>query len=113
MRKADRRAAAGFFGHLANDIRLGILTELPFEPDDGRSVTELCSALREPQPKVSHQLGMLRRAGLVDYTQVGKEHRYHLTKGEEGSGPAGPELVLGFAWAVACLPRDYPSGATP
>jgi ArsR family transcriptional regulator len=40
------------------------------------NVTELCGALRVPQPTISRHLGILRMAGLVNNRRSGKEIFY-------------------------------------
>ncbi len=43
-----------------------------------RNVTELCTILRQPQPTVSHHLGLLRRGGLLTSRREGKSIHYGL-----------------------------------
>lgn len=59
---------------VADPLRLALLAEL-VEP---AAVHELCSRLQLAQPRVSHHLGILRRAGLVELEVHGREHRYQL-----------------------------------
>jgi ArsR family transcriptional regulator len=45
-----------------------------------RSVTEIVEAVNVSQPTVSHHLGILRRAGLVDVREEGKNTFYMLNQ---------------------------------
>jgi DNA-binding transcriptional ArsR family regulator len=46
-----------------------------------RNVSELCAALRVPQPTVSRHLGILRMAGMVSNRRNGKEIFYSIGNG--------------------------------
>ena len=39
-------------------------------------MTDLCAALRLPQPTVSHHLGLMRRSGVLDCRRDGKQIYY-------------------------------------
>ncbi|MGM0432943.1 MAG: ArsR/SmtB family transcription factor [Spirochaetota bacterium] len=41
-------------------------------------VTEVCDLLQLPQPNLSQHLAILRREGIVDYTEDGKKRCYYL-----------------------------------
>ncbi|HKW58973.1 MAG TPA: metalloregulator ArsR/SmtB family transcription factor [Candidatus Dormibacteraeota bacterium] len=72
---SDRAAAARFFRVLGDPTRLHIL-ELLEEGD--RTVGELVSATRQPQPRVSTHLACLRHCGFVSTERRGKEMVYNL-----------------------------------
>lgn len=74
---------------VADPLRLAILAELP-QP---RAVHELCDRLGLAQPRVSHHLAILRRAGLVGLEVHGREHRYQLV----APPPGDPRREL-LAW---------------
>ncbi len=54
------------------------LRALMFLQQGELNVTQLCAALRTPQPTVSRHLGILRMAGLVNNRRNGKEIVYSL-----------------------------------
>jgi DNA-binding transcriptional ArsR family regulator len=69
-------AGAELLKTLANPHRVRIVLELADR--DGRCVHELVASLRQPQPLVSQHLRVLRTAGLIAGTRVGREVRYQL-----------------------------------
>ena len=71
----DVTAAARFFRVLGDPTRLKIL-ELLGEGE--RTVGELVSAVRQPQPRVSTHLACLRHCGFVTTERRGKEIVYRL-----------------------------------
>jgi ArsR family transcriptional regulator len=77
--------AALVFGLLADETRLRLLRLLAREGEV--AVLALYQALGLSQPAVSHQLGLLRAAGLVDYRREGQHHYYRVTD------PMVPELL--------------------
>jgi ArsR family transcriptional regulator len=79
--------AAALFKLLGGPHRLRLLAHL--DRHDKASVSELCRALGQTQPTVSHELTLLRLGGLVDCRRDGKSKRYSLTS------PTAREL-LGF-----------------
>jgi DNA-binding transcriptional ArsR family regulator len=60
---------------LADPLRLRLIGLLSAGP---QTVGQLAKALNRPVVKVSHHLGILRRAGLVDPEREGRFIRYHL-----------------------------------
>lgn len=64
------------FKILSEPTRLRIIEALTL---DSLCVCELASLLEMTQSAVSHQLRILRSAGIVDYERDGKMARYHLT----------------------------------
>jgi DNA-binding transcriptional ArsR family regulator len=64
---------SAIFKHLADPTRLRILVLLA---DGSQCVHELCTDLGMSQPAVSHQLRILRGAGIVRGHREGREIRY-------------------------------------
>jgi len=93
--------ASDVAGVLSEPIRLRILCELLVAP---RNVTELWTALGTPQPTVSHHLGLLLDAGLVQRSRAGRTSVYALGPLARADGDfltirAGP---LRVEWRVRC-----------
>jgi DNA-binding transcriptional ArsR family regulator len=63
------------FGLLGDPTRVRILLLLC---RGEQNVSQLCAALRLPQPTVSHHLGLLRRGGLLTSRRSGKSIFYAL-----------------------------------
>lgn len=76
---------------LSDVTRLSVLEELLFGP---RNVTEINAVLKIDQSLLSHHLQVLRRAGLVKTTRVGKAIRYEIAP-EARSASSGKALNLG------------------
>ena len=74
----DRSAAARFFRVLGDPTRLQILELLG---DGERTVSELVSAVAQPQPRISTHLACLRHCGFVETERRGKEVVYRLALG--------------------------------
>jgi len=74
----DRSAAARFFRVLGDPTRLQIIELLG---DGERTVSELVSAVAQPQPRVSTHLACLRHCGFVETERRGKEIVYRLALG--------------------------------
>lgn len=68
-------AAARFFRVLGDPTRLHIVELLE---DGERSVSQLVSALGQPQPRISTHLACLRHCGFVTTERRGKEIFYRL-----------------------------------
>jgi len=68
-----------FFKLLADETRLRILFCL-YHTDE-LHVRALCDLLRLSQPAVSHHLGMLRTAGIVEPRREGKHNFYRILPG--------------------------------
>jgi ArsR family transcriptional regulator len=64
------------FSILADESRLKIV--LALAQDGDLHVSALCDLLGQSQPAVSHHLTLMRRAGLVEFTRVGKHNFYRL-----------------------------------
>lgn len=69
---------AEFFKALGHPLRVRVLECLS---DGDQSVTELLLVLSVPQPHLSQQLGVLRRAGLVTARREGAGVTYALADG--------------------------------
>jgi ArsR family transcriptional regulator, cadmium/lead-responsive transcriptional repressor len=74
----DRSAAARFFRVLGDPTRLQILELLG---DGERTVSELVTAVEQPQPRISTHLACLRHCGFVETERRGKEIVYRLALG--------------------------------
>ncbi|MFB3891380.1 MAG: ArsR/SmtB family transcription factor [Phycisphaerae bacterium] len=73
------QSLAIMFRVLGDETRLRALLTLQHGE---RNVSELCAALRVPQPTVSRHLGILRMAGMVNNRRSGKEIFYSLGNGQ-------------------------------
>lgn len=60
---------------LAHPTRLAILDSLK---DETKCVNDVCELLSVPQPNLSQHLSILRREGLVGFTEDGKKRCYYL-----------------------------------
>jgi ArsR family transcriptional regulator len=69
----------GLFRLLADDRRMQIV-RLLIEGD--QYVGALCEKLGQTQPAVSHHLGLLCRAGLIERRRAGKRNFYHFVPGK-------------------------------
>ena len=67
---------AGVFKLASDPLRLHILAEIAAGE---RHVTDLCAALGQTQPAVSHHLALLRISGLIEARREGKHNYYGLT----------------------------------
>jgi ArsR family transcriptional regulator len=64
------------FGLLSDETRLRVLLHLA--RDGEVDVTTLCARLHQSQPAVSHHLGLMRLAGIVEFRREGKHNYYSL-----------------------------------
>ena len=71
--KTSLNELAQGFSLLSDATRLSILLALMKGP---KNVTTLCKAISKRQPLMSHHLGLLRMARLVEGTRKGKEVIY-------------------------------------
>jgi DNA-binding transcriptional ArsR family regulator len=74
------------FGLLANETRLKLLLALYHRPNGARSelcVCDLAERAGASESMTSHQLRLLRDAGLVTFRRDGKFARYALTDGPQ------------------------------
>ena len=74
---------ATLFRLLSDRTRLNLLMMLA---DGERNVTNLCEALRLPQPTVSHHLGLLRMSNVIGNRRDGKQVFYSLDGRVNASG---------------------------
>ncbi len=90
------------FRAMGDPTRLQILVHLT----EGESnVTSLCKRLEMPQPTVSHHLGLLRAAQLVEARRAGKEIFYSLEVAERDGFSKAFKGMLSQASKV-CLGKD-------
>ncbi len=80
------------FRLLSDETRLRILFSLMEHGE--MHVRGLCELLKRGQPTVSHQLAILRDAGLVDMRREGKFNYYRVLPGRIGRGD-GAEVANG------------------
>jgi DNA-binding transcriptional ArsR family regulator len=73
---ADEAPLVNTFRQLSDATRLRLLLLLS---GGERGVTELCDAMRLPQPSVSHHLSLLRMANFVECRRDGKRAFYRLS----------------------------------
>ena len=73
---ARSRAESDAFHAVADPTRRGLLDLLLLRAD--QCVAELAAHFRCTQPAISQHLRVLRRAGLVTFQRVDREHRYRL-----------------------------------
>jgi ArsR family transcriptional regulator len=64
---------------LAHPTRLAILDSLK---DGTKCVNDVCEILSVPQPNISQHLSILRREGIVSFTEDGKKRCYYLESPE-------------------------------
>lgn len=80
------------FKNLADETRLGIVLLLKARGE--LCVCDLCTALAQPQPKISRHLAMLRESGLLLDRKQGKWVHYRLSP----QMPAWAAQVIEQAW---------------
>lgn len=92
MKKTEAPAYCADKMKVLSDVtRLFVLKELLVGP---KNVTELNALLKIDQSLLSHHLRVLRDAGLVETTRVGKAIRYEIST-EAQSQTSGKALNLG------------------
>ena len=74
---------------LAHPTRLAILDSLK---DGTKCVSDVCEILSVPQPNLSQHLSILRREGVVSFTEDGKKRCYFLTN---------PALIKALMYVLA------------
>jgi DNA-binding transcriptional ArsR family regulator len=94
-------AAAEMFRVLSDPLRLRLLATLAARGE--MCVCELVEQLREPQPKVSQHLRVLRTSGLVESRRQGSWAHYKLTP------PSDPLQT----WVHTMLREQFPSDPLP
>lgn len=82
---ADARSAAGVLAAVAEPTRLRILLLLARGP---HHVGQLAKLLDIPMPNMSHHLGVMRQAGLLDHDKAGRRVVYGVRPG--ATAPPGP-----------------------
>jgi ArsR family transcriptional regulator, arsenate/arsenite/antimonite-responsive transcriptional repressor len=70
--------ALGVLRGASEPSRLAVLSALAKE---GKNIRMLCEELGEAQPKLSHDLAILRQGALIGVRREGRQNVYHLTKG--------------------------------
>lgn len=88
----DVEQLAALFKLLSDKTRLNILLLLS---DGERNVTNLCDALRLPQPTVSHHLGLLRTSALIGNRRDGKQIFYALNGRVKLAGGTDLQVEVG------------------
>ncbi len=86
---------------VAEPMRLRIVQHLI---DHQGSVTSICEALGETIVRISHHLGMLRKAGIVAFKKDGRESYYSLAPGLIAVNDDG-KLTISFGCCSLNLPR--------
>ena len=76
MKNHHVQSLSKFFRVLSDETRLRLVVLLREKGE--QHVTQLCKALRLPQPTVSHHLGLLRTHGLVRNRRQGKQVFYSI-----------------------------------
>ena len=74
----DAELYARFFQVLSDPTRVRLLHLLLDAPDNGRTVSELVTAVGAPQSRISTHLGCLRWCGLVQTARSGKQVYYQI-----------------------------------
>lgn len=96
------RALAQMFRAMGDPTRLQVLVLL----GEGEcNVTALCQKLEMPQPTVSHHLGLLRAAQLVEARRSGKEIYYSLEVADRNGFSRSLKTMLSQASKV-CFGKD-------
>ena len=67
---------------LSDPVRMRILRALPASEEDDQAwnVSQLAQFLEVPQPTVSHHLGVLRNAGLVEFRKSSRDVYYWMNR---------------------------------
>jgi DNA-binding transcriptional ArsR family regulator len=82
----DLEQLTSLFRLLSDKTRLSILM---FLARGERNVSSLCTAMRAPQPTISHHLGLLRTSNILTSRRRGKKVYYAI-----GSGTSQPDGSL-------------------
>lgn len=69
---------AGLFRLAADETRLKLLAVIAGAPGGAVCVSDLCAAVGQAQPAVSHHLALLRVSGVVESRRSGKRNLYSL-----------------------------------
>jgi DNA-binding transcriptional ArsR family regulator len=96
------RSLAQMFRAMGDPTRLQILVLLG---KDQSNVTSLCQRLQMRQPTVSHHLGVLRAAQLVEARRRGKEIFYSLEVADKDGFPRALKTILSQASKI-CFGKD-------
>ena len=92
----DGRDVGRVFVALSDPTRREVVRRLS-EADNGRTVTELASALPVTRQAVAKHLAVLEEAGLVDASTAGRQRRYRLTPAPF-AGAMGWMVDVGAEW---------------
>lgn len=108
---ADAKTAAGLFAAVAEPTRLRILHRLAHGP---HHVGQLAELLDVPMANMSHHLGVMRSAGVLDHDKAGRKVVYCLRPG--ATDPPGPAdlavLCAGpYRLSIKRQPTPLPSAA--
>lgn len=70
---------------LADPVRVKLMSMLLASPDTGENGSDLAAEVELTESTVSHHLGQLRKAGLVDSERVGMNVVYHAKRDALGA----------------------------
>lgn len=71
-----------FFQAIGNETRSAIVMDLIMAGEEGHRVGVICDAVHLSRPAVSHQLKILKEAGVVKMREEGTKNYYYLCIGE-------------------------------
>jgi ArsR family transcriptional regulator len=77
----EAETAAAVFASIANPVRVRLLSLISASPDGEACVCDLVDVFELSQPTVSHHLGKLLEAGLVERERRGSWAYYRLRRG--------------------------------
>ena len=103
----DLEQLTSLFRLLSDKTRLNILMLLT---DGERNVSNLCDALKLPQPTVSHHLGLLRLNNVIGNRRSGKQVFYNLN-GRVDVGDGTSLQIRSDSFEISIAGRE-PSEAT-
>jgi DNA-binding transcriptional ArsR family regulator len=109
---ADARKVAAMFAALAEPTRLRILFQLIRGP---HNVGQLAGLVGTPMVNMSHHLGVMRDAGLLEDEKDGRKVVYRLRTDVFTPGPDGEALgtlTFGAFRLVVLLPAGLPAAKT-
>lgn len=81
LSEADATELAATFKAIADPVRLRLLSVIATAPDGEICACDLPELFNRSQPTMSHHLGLLTKAGLVEREQRGKWAWFRLTPG--------------------------------
>lgn len=71
-----------FFQAIGNETRSAIVMDLIMAGEEGHRVGVICDAVHLSRPAVSHQLKILKEAGVVQMREEGTKNYYYLCIGD-------------------------------